>query len=176
MRTGLALFLGVVLAVTPALAQGKTKSSPVAEAVAALDVCEAFARFDDGALEAAKAAGWDAYDQDSESPFVTQFAASRELPGIGWADILVLQESYPDYDFGYCRLDTMEPSGDGKAVIAALAALDRYKGEVVEEGDGSYASLSGTGEPATMLMTHWANGSFVLQLTTITPKTAPSQE
>ena len=125
MRAALALILGLVLAVSPALGQGKTKTSAAEEAVAALEVCEAFARNDEGALDAAIEAGWDAYDEESESPFITQVGASREIPGLGWGDIFVLVESYPEATFGYCRLDVAQPKGNGKTVIEILAGLDR---------------------------------------------------
>ncbi len=174
MRSGLALLLGLVLAATPALAQSKTKTSAVDEAVAALEVCEAFARNDADAIDAAGEAGWDAYDEESESPFITQIGASREIPGLGWGDIFVLVESYPDATFGYCRLDVAQAKGNGKTVIESLAGLDRYEGEVTSETDGTYASLSGSGEATSLLLTHWDDVSFVIQLTIVTPKSASS--
>src|SRR5690606_135057 len=125
MRTGLALFLGLMLAVTPAMAQGKTKTSGANEALAALEVCETFAKGDVLAVEAAIEAGWDAYDQDAESPFIRSYAASREIPGMGWGDMFILVESYPEATLGYCRLDVAEPTGRGEPVISALAGLDR---------------------------------------------------
>ncbi|SMQ72631.1 hypothetical protein SAMN06295905_2119 [Devosia lucknowensis] len=176
MRAGLALILGLVLAVTPAFAQGKTKTAPADEAVAALEVCEAFASRDSGALDKAIEAGWDAYDEVSESPFVVQYGAAREMPGIGWADLYVLQEGYPGTEFGYCRIDVTEPKGKGAAAIEAIAGLDRYEGDVTTEGQGTYASLEGTGEGQTLLMTHWDETGFVLQLTKIAPKAAPSEQ
>ena len=176
MRLGLALFLGLVLAATPAMAQGKTKTSVADEAVAVLDLCETFARGDAGAVDAAIDAGWDAYDDESESPFIAQYGASREIPGMGWGDIFVLVESYPDTTLGYCRLDVAQPRGKGGEAIEALAGLDRYQGEVTQEGQGSYASLAGTDDENALLLTHWDDVSFVLQLTIITPKTAPSEQ
>lgn len=174
MRKGLALFLGLVLAVTPAYAQGKTKTSAADEAVAALEVCETFARGDVLAVDAAVAAGWDAYDEDSESPFIAQYGGGREVPGLGWGDLFVLVETYPDAVLGYCRLDVAEPKGNGKAVIDALAGLGGYAGEVTEETDGHYASLVGTTDEQSLLITHWDGLGFVIQLTIITPKSAPS--
>ncbi|MCP8884054.1 hypothetical protein NIM87_11120 [Devosia sp. XJ19-1] len=175
MRTGLALLLGLMLAVQPAMAQGKTKSSPVEEAVAALGVCESFAKGDVMAVDAAIAAGWDAYDQDAESPFIRSYAATREIPGMGWGDVFALVESYPQATLGYCRLDVAEPKGAGEAVIAALAALERYQGNVETENGGSYASLKGSDNDNTLLITHWDDVGFVIQLTIITPKNASSE-
>ncbi|MHA6297234.1 hypothetical protein [Devosia sp. CAU 1758] len=175
MRTGLAVFLGLVLAVTPAMAQGKTKTSGANEALAALEMCETFASGDVLAVEAAIEAGWDAYDQDAESPFIRSYAASREIPGMGWGDMFILVESYPETTLGYCRLDVAEPKGRGEAVIAALSGLDRYQGEVKTENGGSYASLAGTGSGQKLLTTHWDDTGFVIQLTIVTPRTAPSQ-
>ena len=175
MRRGLALFLGLVLAVAPAFGQGKTKTSAADEAVAVLEVCETFAKGDVLALDAAIEAGWDAYAQDAESPFIRSYSASREIPGIGWGDMFVLVESYPGTTLGYCRLDVAEPRGKGDEVIAALAALDRYQGEVRTENGGSYASLAGAEDDDTLLMTHWDGASFVIQLTILTAKTAQRQ-
>jgi hypothetical protein len=175
-RAGLALFLGLMLAVTPASAQGKTKSSAVEEAVAVLEVCETFAKGDVLALDAAVEAGWEAYDQDSESPFIRSYTASREIPAVGWGEIFVLVESYPEHTLGYCRLDVIEPRGKGDAVISALAGLGRYQGDVTEENGGSYASLAGTGDKKALLLTHWDEASFAIQLTIITPKSASSEK
>jgi hypothetical protein len=174
MRSGLALILALALAVSPALGQGKTKTSAAEEAVAALEVCEAFARNDEGALDAAIEAGWDAYDEESESPFIAQVGASREIPGLGWGDIFVLVETYPDTTFGYCRLDVAQAKGNGKTVVETLAGLDRYEGEVTTEANGTYASLSGSGEATSLLLTHWDDVGFVIQLTIVTPKSASS--
>lgn len=175
MRAALALILGLALAVSPALGQGKTKTSAAEEAVAALGVCEAFARGEDDAIEAAIEAGWDAYDEESESPYIAQVAASREIPGLGWGDIFVLIEDYPNATFGYCRLDVAQPKGNGKTVIESLAGLDRYQGDITSEGTGTYASLSGSGEATSLLLTHWDDVGFVIQLTIITPKSAKSE-
>jgi hypothetical protein len=175
MRAVLALILGLALAVSPALGQGKTKTSAAEEAVAALGVCETFARGEDDAFEAAIEAGWDAYDEDSESPFIAQVAASREIPGLGWGDIFVLVEDYPASTLGYCRLDVAQPKGNGKTVIETLAGLDRYQGDVTSEGTGTYASLSGAGDESALLITHWDDVGFVIQLTIITPKSAKSE-
>lgn len=176
MRTGLALLLSLALAVTPAMAQGKTKTSPAQEAIAALTVCEAFAKGDVLATELAIEAGWDAYEDNSESPFIRSYSASREIPTIGWGEIFVLIENYPDQMLGYCRLDVMEPSDKGETVIAALAGLEGYAGDVTEQDGGHYASLSSTGEEQGMLMTHWDVTGFVMQLTVITPKSAQAEQ
>ena len=175
MRMGPALLLGLALALQPAVAQGKTKTSAVEEAVAALEVCEAFAKGDVLAVDGAIAAGWDAYDQEAESPFIRSYAASREIPGMGWGDIFVLVEDYPDSTLGYCRLDIAEPKGKGAAVIEALAELDRYEGEIRTDTDGTYASLVGAAVPRTLLATHWDDFGFVIQLTVVTPKGDPEQ-
>ena len=175
MRMGLALILGLTLAATPAFAQGKTKLSPVAEAVAALEVCESFARDGAAAIDGAIDAGWDAYNEETESPFVVQVAASREIPVIGWGDIFVLFESYPDATLGYCRLDVAQPKGKGAEVIEALAGLDRYAGEIKTEETGTYASLTGASDTGTLLLTHWDDVGFVIQLTVVTPKDGPKE-
>jgi type II secretory pathway pseudopilin PulG len=174
MRAVLALILGLMLAVSPALGQGKTKTSAAEEAVAALEVCEAFARNDAGALDAAIEAGWDAYDEESESPYIAQVGASRDIPGLGWGDIFVLVESYPEATFGYCRLDVAQAKGNGKTVIESLSGLDRYAGEVTSQANGTYASLSGSGEATSLLLTHWDDVGFVIQLTIVTPKSEGS--
>ena len=166
MRPGLAIAAVLVLAAQPAWAQGKTKTAPSAAAIAALEMCEAFAGGGDTLVEDAIAAGWDAYEDDAESPFVRSYSGGRDLPGIGWGDLFSLVETYPGTVFGYCRIDVANVRGDGKAVIDALAGLDRYEGEVLAEDGGHYASLAG-GD--SLLLTHWDNMGFVIQLTTLTP-------
>ena len=73
---------------------------------------------------------------------------------------------------GYCRLDVAEPRGKGAAAIEALAGLDRYRGDVTSESGGTYASFMGTDDDNTLLITHWDEVGFVIQLTIITPKAA----
>lgn len=169
MRKASALLLALALIVQPAIAQTKTKASPADAALAALEVCETFARGDAMAVDAAIEAGWDAYDQEAESPFIRSYSASRDIPGLGWGDLFALVESYPDRTLGYCRLDVAEARGKRDEAIEALAGLDRYEGEVKTENDGVYASLKGTDQDA-MLMTHWDDIAFVIQLTILTPK------
>ncbi|MEQ8598287.1 MAG: hypothetical protein RLP98_00030 [Devosia sp.] len=176
MRVSLALVLALGLAAQPALAQGKTKSSPAEEAVAALEMCEAFAKGDVLALDTAIGAGWDAYEDESESPFIRSYSAGREVPGIGWGDMFALVESYPDRTLGYCRIDIAEPRGQGESAIEALAALDGYEGELTSENGGTYASLIGTGTLDSLLITHWDAVGFVIQLTILTPNTATSEQ
>ncbi len=158
-----------LLAAAPALAQGKIKPAASDGHLAALETCERFAHDEAGALDAAIAEGWDAYEVDSESPFVVEYGASRDLEGIGHADIFVLIETYPELTFGYCRLDLSHPEGAGQAAIEEIAELERYAGETLTDAGGTYASLSGTGDTQSLLLTHWTEGDFVIQLTTITP-------
>mgnify|MGYP000589325512 CR=1 FL=1 len=175
MRASLAFCLALALVVQPALAQGKTKTSVADEAVAALEMCEAFAQGDVLAVDEAIGAGWDAYEDDSESPFIRSYSAGREIPGIGWGDMFALVESYPDRTLGYCRIDVADPKGQGDDAIQALAALDGYAGEVTAESGGTYASLVGAGDEDSLLITHWDAVGFVIQLTILTPKPASSE-
>jgi len=176
MRAGLALCLSLMLVAQPALAQGKTKSSPAAEAVAALAMCEAFAKGDVLAVDEAISTGWDAYEDESESPFIRSYSAGREIPGIGWGDMFALVETYPDRVLGYCRIDVAEARGQGEQAIEALAALDGYAGDVTTESSGTYASLVGTGGDDSLLIAHWDDVGFVIQLTILTPKSATSEQ
>src|SRR5690606_40765822 len=110
MRAWLAATAALALCASPALAQ-KTKSPAAPQSVAALEVCERFASGDVLAVDDANAKGWDAYATDSESPYVRSYSASRELPGIGSANLFALVEDYPGTSFGYCRIDVIEPTG-----------------------------------------------------------------
>ena len=176
MRAALALIAACALCATPAVAQGKTKDGIAPQSVQALDVCEGFAKGDVMAVDTAIAQGWDAYSQDSESPYVQSFAASKELPGIGPADLFALVEDYPDTTFGYCRIDVPSPNGsNGQAAIQAIQNLDGYEGEGSQTADGSFASLvGGEGNQKKLLLAHWTADSFVIQLSTVTPKAAPA--
>ena len=176
MRAGLALIAALALCVTPAVAQGKVKSKGGADigalAVEIVEVCEEFSRGDVLAVDDAIAKGWDAYETEGESPFVKTFNAHKERPGIGAADIFVLFEDYPQSTLGYCRMDVLEPQGaNGQVAIQAIQHLDGYEGEAIQNGDGSFAHLTGAnGDANRMLLAHWSAESFVVQLTIITPK------
>jgi hypothetical protein len=170
MRRGLALLALLALAAQPAWAQGKTKGPVQPASVEALEVCEIFARGDVLAVEAAGAAGWEAYEDESESPYVRSYSAAMELPGIGYADLFALVESYPDQTLGYCRIDVAGPVGNGHAAIQAIQDLERYEGQSQLVSEGTFASLIGRGGPQTLLLTHWTTDSFVIQLTIITPR------
>ncbi len=174
MRAAGLLVLGALaLAASPAFAQ-KTKSSAAIPAVlAALETCETFATGDVLALEAATEAGWDAYEETAESPFIKSYSASKDFPGVGYADMFSLVETYPDRTLGYCRIDLNEPIGNGAAAIAAIADLDRYEGEVTTNAEGSFASLAGD---ERLLLTHWSDYSFVVQLTILTPRGPAASE
>lgn len=181
MRKSIAFLTVLAMAVSPALAQAKTKGTAPAEtaapasdgtpdSVGALSVCEAFAKGDVMALDTASRAGWDASEQEGELPFVKSYGAGGDIAGIGYGDLFALVESYPDRTLGYCRIDVAGPQGDGHAAIKAIEALGQYTGSIRTDEKGTYASFEGTDAPDTMLLTHWDSGSFVLQLTIITPK------
>ena len=171
MRAGLLAIAVVLLCAGPALAQ----KSKTPQAVAALEVCELFAGGNVLAVDDAAARGWNAYEQDSESPYVRRFTATRTLPGIGEADLFGLIEDYPQATFGYCRIDVLSPPvGKGEAQISAIEQLDRYEGTSQTIEGGTFASLRGTDtDNTTLLLAHWSEADFVLQLTTITPKPSP---
>ncbi len=175
MRPALAILLAASLCASPALAQGKTKAPPVPQAVQVVEMCEKFARGDVLAVDDAIAKGWDAYEQDSESPYVRSFAGSKDLPGIGAAEMFALVETYPGTTFGYCRVDVIDPPREGNAPQQAMQDiqnLPRYEGTSQMVSDGSFASLTGAGgDTNTLLLAHWSDESFVVQLSVITPGT-----
>jgi hypothetical protein len=170
MRAGLAVIAVLALSVAPVAAQGKTKGSATPQSVQVLELCEKFATGDVLAVQDAMAKGWDAYEQDSESPYVQSFAGSKDLPGIGSANLFALIEDYPNETLGYCRVDVAEPTGDGNAAIQAIQNLDRYEGQSQLVSDGSFASLTGREDKNRLLLAHWSAESFVVQLSIITPK------
>ena len=175
MRAGLAVIAVLALSITPVVAQGKTKGTAASAGSVAVEVgeiCEEVAKGDVLAVDDAIAKGWEAYEGTGESPYVQTYSASKDLAGIGSAEIFVLFEDYPTHTLGYCRVDVMEPQGnDGNVAIQAIQHLDRYEGEGQQISEGSFASLVGTeGETNRMLLSHWSAESFVVQLTIITPK------
>jgi hypothetical protein len=180
MRAGLAVIAMLALSVTPVVAQGKTKgTAPVhvgTLAVEVVEVCEKFAKGDVLAVDNAIAKGWDAYESTGESPYVQSFNASKDLPGIGQADIFVLREDYPDTSIGYCRMDVIGPEGtSGNEAVQAIQNLDHYEGQSQLVSDGTFASLTAvSGNAKSLLLTHWSAESFVVQLTVITPKAEAS--
>jgi hypothetical protein len=175
MRAGLALIAAVSLCATPVVAQGKTKPGAVPQSVAALEMCETFARGDVLAVEAAIEKGWDAYDDGGESPYVKSYSGSKELAGIGYATMFALVEDYPNSTFGYCRVDVTEVTGNADNEVQIIQGLARYEGQVIQNGDGNFASLTGTEDQNRMLLTHLADGKFVIQLSILTPKAEAAQ-
>lgn len=176
MRAGLALTIVLALGVTPVVAQGKTKAPLPPQGVAALEMCERFAAGDVLAVEAAVETGWDAREDTSESPFVKTFSGGKDLPGIGYATLFALVETYPASTFGYCRVDVMDVAPDTADEIQAIQNLGRYEGQAITNGDGTFASLGGTEDSNRLLLTHATPTEFVLQLTITTPKAAPAAE
>ncbi|KFC62500.1 hypothetical protein FF80_03595 [Devosia sp. LC5] len=166
MRAGPALLLLLACA-TPAVAQGKTK---VPQSVQVLDVCEAFAKGDVLARENAEEQGWAIYDEDGESPYVRFYSGSKDIPGIGYAEMTVLIEDYPGKLFGYCRVDVTEPAGDAVAEIEPIDALERYEGKTDKTDAGMFGSFTGADDPDTLLLAHHSETSFVIQLTVIKPQ------
>ncbi|KRA50453.1 hypothetical protein [Devosia sp. Root635] len=175
MRAALALIAALVLCVTPAVAQGKTKPGAVPQGVAALEMCETFAAGDVLAVEAAIEKGWEAYEDDSESPYVHSYSGGKELPGIGYANMFALVEDYPNRTFGYCRVDVNEVTGDAQVAVQSIQNLERYEGQSIQNGAGTFASLTGKDDKNRMLLTHLANGVFVIQLSIITPKAGTAE-
>ena len=175
MRAGLALIAALAFCATPAVAQGKTKAGTVPQSVAALEMCETFASGDVLAVEAAIERGWDAYEDGGESPYVKSYSGSKELPGIGFATMFALVESYPQSTFGYCRVDVQEVTGNADNEVQAIQNLDRYEGQSIMNGDGNFASLTGTTDKTRTLLTHLAGGRFVIQLSILTPKAEADQ-
>ncbi|MCR6671673.1 hypothetical protein [Devosia ginsengisoli] len=170
MRAGLALIAALALCATPVVAQGKTKPGVEPQSVQALEMCETFAAGDVLAVEAAIEKGWDAYDDGGESPYVRAYSGSKDLPGIGYASMFALVESYPNLTFGYCRIDVSDVTGNADGQVQALQNLDRYEGEAIQNGDGTFASLTGTTDKNRLLLAHLAQDTFVIQLSIITPK------
>jgi len=164
MRAGPALIVALALCVTPAVAQGKTK---VPQGVRALEMCEAFGSGGASALDGAIAAGWDAFEDEAESPFIKSYSGGKDLPGIGYADFFALVESYPELELGYCRIDVVEVTGDATEQVQAIQSLDRYEGDSIENGDGIFASLAGKADDTRLLMAHADETSFVIQLSII---------
>lgn len=175
MRAALALIAMLCLSATPVVAQGKTKPGAAPQGVAALEMCEIFARGDVLAVEAAIEKGWDAFEDGAESPYVKSYSGSKELPGIGYATMFALVEDYPNSTLGYCRVDVTEVTGNADNEVQIIQGLGRYEGQVIQNGDGNFASLTGKDDKNRMLLTHAADGAFVIQLSIITPKAATAE-
>lgn len=171
MRPALAILIAASLVASPVLAQGKAKAPKVAPAIEALEVCEALAANQEGAVEAATERGWEVAKGTAESPYVETSDLNKTIPGLGAAEGYVLIESYPGVTFGYCRIDVYEP--DGEADVRAIDGLDRWDGTIKDEGAGTYGSWQGTDDPNYLLLAHEDEYSFVLQLTIITTDGAP---
>lgn len=176
MRAAFALIAVLALCVTPVVAQGKTKAPATLQGVGILEMCEHFAAGDVLALESAIGKGWDAYEDAAESPFVASYSGSKDVPGLGYATMFALVESYPSSTFGYCRVDLTEVTSPAGIEVEAIAALDRYAGETVNNDEGTFVSLSGATDPGRLLLAQATPGGFVIQLSIITPKAASAAQ
>lgn len=159
--------LALLVCATPAVAQSKSK---VPQSVQVLEICEAFAKGDVLARENAEEHGWTMYDESSEGPYVRFYSGSKDLAGIGSAEMTVLLEEYPGKLFGYCRVEVAEPTGDAGDEIAAIKALDRYDGKTAATAEGMFGTFTGVDDKDTLLLAHHSEASFVVQLTIIRPQ------
>src|SRR6218665_173754 len=94
MRAGLALIAVYALCAAPVVAQGNAKPVLPPTSVQLLETCESFALEQPDAVDAAIAQGWDAYEQEGESPFIKSFGGSKEMSGLGYANFFALIETY----------------------------------------------------------------------------------
>ncbi|WEK05048.1 MAG: hypothetical protein P0Y65_01995 [Candidatus Devosia phytovorans] len=169
MRAGLAVIAALALCVTPAMAQGKAKTPPQAGSLAALEVCALFAGGNADAETLATEMGWDVSPGDPESLWVESTNFYKQVPGLGYAEGFVLMETYPDADFGYCRIDVTE--AEGEADVALIEDLPEWHGEIRNKGAGTYGSwMSQDYGGQRLLLSHEDEYGFVLQLTVIRPK------
>ena len=201
MRAGV-LIVALALALTPAAAQAKAKDAPIPEApavettpeaedavpadvpdaisgkpisVQVFNTCSNYAKGDVLAGETAKGLGWDAFEDQGESPFVKTYTGSKSFPDMGDATLFSLVESYPDTTFGYCRVDIQSPVGE--ADVNALRDLPELAGgQVIMNGDGTFGSWKGAeAEPQLLLLSHQTADAYVLQMTIITHRAGPAE-
>lgn len=162
----------------PDMASGEPVSVQVFKA------CLNYAKGDAQAVEAAKALGWDAFEDQGESPFVKSYSGNKSFAGVGDAALFSLVESYPNATFGYCRVD-MQPSVSedgnqsplGEANVNALRDLPELAGgQVITNGDGTFGSWKGAeAEPQMLLLSHQTADAYVLQMTIITHRDGPAE-
>ena len=191
-----ALIIALALALTPAAAQAKAKEAPTVETAPAIEdavpadvpevasgepvavqvfrTCLNYAKGDVLAGETAKGLGWDAFDDQGESPFVRTYSGNKSFADMGDATLFSLVESYPDTTFGYCRVDMQGPIGE--ADVNALRDLPELAGgQVITNGDGTFGSWKGAAaEPQMLLLSHQTADVFALQMTVITHRAGPA--
>jgi hypothetical protein len=196
------LIVALVLALTPAAAQAKAKDAPVPEApqvetapatedavpadapdvtigqpisVQVFNTCINYAKGDVLAGETAKGLGWEAFEDQGESPFVRTYTGNKSFADMGDAALFSLVESYPDTTFGYCRVDIQSPVGE--ADVNALRDLPELAGgQMITNGDGTFGSWKGAAaEPQLLLLSHQTADAYVLQMTIITHRAGPAE-
>ena len=197
-----ALIVALALALMPATAQAKVKDAPAPEApqvetapatedavpadapdvtigepisVQVFNTCINYAKGDVLAGETAKGLGWDAFEDQGESPFVKTYSANKSFADMGDATLFSLVESYPDTTFGYCRVDIQSPVGE--ADVNALRDLPELAGgQMITNGDGTFGSWKGAAaEPQLLLLSHQTADAYVLQMTVITHRAGPAE-
>jgi hypothetical protein len=157
----------------PAETPDVTSGEPVS--VQAFQLCLNYAKGDVLAGETAKQLGWEAFEDQGESPFVKTYSGNKTFTDVGDAALFSLVESYPDTTFGYCRVDIQAPTGE--ADVNALRDLPELAGgQVITNGDGTFGSWKGAAaEPQLLLLSHQTADAYVLQMTVITHRAGPAE-
>ena len=157
----------------PAEAPELTSGEPVS--VQVFKTCLNYARGDAQPEETAKGLGWEAFEDQGESPFVRTYSGNKSFTDVGDAALFSLVESYPDATFGYCRVDIQSPVGE--ADVNALRDLPELAGgQVITNGDGTFGSWKGSeAEPQLLLLSHQTADTYVLQMTIITHRDGPAE-
>lgn len=159
-------------------------TSGEAVAVQVFRTCLNYAKGDVLAGETAKGMGWDAFEDQGESPFVKTYSGNESFADMGEATLFSLVESYPDTTFGYCRVDIQPLVGEdgnqtplGDANINALRDLPELAGgQVITNGDGTFGSWKGSqAEPQMLLLSQQTPDAYVLQMTIITHRAGPAE-
>jgi hypothetical protein len=132
----------------------QTPSAPVASVASQLaSTCLRFARGDADAESQAEAEGWDVDQYGTEGSYLGSMGGSRNISGIGDANIFGSFETYPTFTLRFCRVDLTLNADAPQIGVETLTGWENVEGGVREAGGGIYGSWNRTeSDPDTLLL------------------------
>lgn len=140
----------------------------VATGIAA--TCLRFVTGDAGAIEAARAEGWTVDEYPAPDSFLASLSASRNIAGIGDANLFGSFETYPNFTLRFCRVDITTNADAGTVGIDTLSGWDGFDGTVKTTANGTFGAWEKiVDDPErVLLMTMQQTSGVMLQVSAIT--------
>jgi len=151
-------------------------ATPAAGSVAVelAETCLRFVNGDAGAADAARAEGWTVDEYPAADSFVAASSASRNVAGIGDANLFGAIETSPRFTLRSCRIDIIANADAGQVGIETLTGWHGFEGTVRTTASGAYGSwdLALEDPERVMVMTAHQNTAVSLTISSITAEAA----